>query len=93
MKLIVNELTEFLVPHVFIIAFFIAYEGPNAGIIGNVQNNYWQYHKVENLKSYAFDLILMTVIDVSSAIVSITLVWKLCKIDCWLFIRNKIFKL
>ena len=93
MKLIINEITELLVPIIFIISFMVAYYGPNATIIGNVQNDYWQYHKIDDPFSYVSGILLMTVIDFSGATISLILVWGLCKINCWLFIKENIVEL
>ena len=90
MKLIVNEITELLTPVIFVITFVMAYAGPNATIIGNVQNNYWQYHKIEDPFSYISGILFMTVIDFLSAGISLILVWGLYKINCWSFIREKV---
>ena len=80
MKLIVNELTEFFVPIIFVISIIIAYYGPNATLIGNVQNNYWQYHKIQDLAAYVKEILIMTAFDITSAAVSICLLWKVCNI-------------
>ena len=93
MKLIINEITELLVPIIFIISFMFAYYGPNAAIIGNVQNDYWQYHRIEDPFSYISGILIMTVIDFSGATISLILVWGLCKINCWLFIKENIVEL
>ena len=90
MKLIVNEITELLTPVIFVITFVMAYAGPNATTIGNVQNNYWHYHKIEDPFSYISGILFMTVIDFLSAGISLILVWGLYKINCWSFIREKV---
>ena len=90
MKLIVNEITELLTPIIFLITFIMAYIGPNATIIGNVQNNYWQYHKIEDPLSYVCGILLMTAIDFLSAGISLSLVWGFYEINCWQFIQDKI---
>ena len=90
MKLIVNEITELLTPIIFVITFIMAYAGPNATIIGNVKNNYWQYHKIEDPFSYISGILFMTVVDFLSGGISLILVWGLYKINCWSFIREKV---
>ena len=93
MKLLINEIVEFLTPLIFLITFIIAYYGPNATIIGNVQNNYWQYGCVENLLSYVSVILLMTIVDLSSAVISVCLLWRICKINCWLFCKENMAEL
>ena len=90
MKLIINEITELLTPIIFLITFIMAYIGPNATIIGNVQNNYWQYHKIEDPLSYICGILLMAAIVFLSAGISLGLVWGFYKINCWQFIQEKI---
>ena len=93
MKLIVNELTEFLVPVIFVITFALAFYGPNATFIGNVQNNYWQYQKVQDLSSHVTGILTMTAFDGLSAVISMSLLWIVCKIDCVLFFKKHITEL
>ena len=45
-SLALKELFEILIPSVYCITFVIAFYGPNAEVIGNVKNDYWQYNKV-----------------------------------------------
>ena len=93
MKLLINEIVEFLTPLSFLITFIIAYYGPNATIIGNVQNSYWQYGWVENLLSYVSGIMIMTIVDLTSAVISVSLLWGICKINCLLFCKENIAEL
>ena len=88
--MIINEITELLTPKIFLITLIMAYIGPNATVIGSVQNNYWQYHNIEDPFSYICGILLMTAIDFLSAGISLGLVWGFCKINCWQFIQEKI---
>ena len=47
--LTLKEYFELAIPFVYCTSFVVAYYGPNASIIGNVKNDYWQYKKVENI--------------------------------------------
>ena len=80
-SLIVAEAVEFLVPLTYIITFTMVYFGPNAKISGNVQNDYWQFVKVDNLLTYFTGALQMTIIDLVSFILSSVLLWKLCNIN------------
>ena len=51
MKLVLAELCEGLVPLTYAICFAMAYYGPNAELIGNVRNGYWQYKIVDDASS------------------------------------------
>ena len=44
--LALREFFEILIPSVYCVTFVIAFYGPNAEVIGNVKNGYWQYLKV-----------------------------------------------
>ena len=48
-SLALKELFEVLIPSVYCITFVIAFYGPNAEVIGNVKNDYWQYKRVSTL--------------------------------------------
>ena len=50
--LALREFFEILIPSVYCLTFVIAFHGPNAEVIGNVRNGYWQYVKVNNNHCY-----------------------------------------
>ena len=41
-ELVVSEMVEFMIPIFYLIVFIAAYYGPNANLIGNIRNSYWQ---------------------------------------------------
>ena len=47
--LALREYLEVLIPVTYCSAFTIAFYGPNANILGNIRNEYWQFVKVDNL--------------------------------------------
>ena len=65
LKLLLAELSEGLVPLAYAICFSMALYGPNAKLIGNVGNGYWQYKAVDDASLtflvmfglFAFDLV------------------------------------
>ena len=79
-NLIINEGVEFLVPISYIVAFIMVYYGPNAKYFGNVQNDYWQYIKVDNLLGYLTAATQMALIDLMNVLISVVLLWKFCAI-------------
>ena len=93
MKLLLNEFCEFLTPIMFVLSIIVAYYGPNARIIGNVNNNYWQYGKIENISSYVSGVLCVTLIDLFVGFLSITLLSVLCKIDVFVICKEIIRKL
>ena len=49
--LVLAESLEIVIPLAYLLCFIIAYHGPNADILGNIKNSYWQYQEtILNLK-------------------------------------------
>ena len=76
LNLLLNEAAEFFTPIAHMIAVSIAYYGPNAAIIGNIQNNYWEYESISSLSGYLETIFYMTLIDILSGVMSIILLWR-----------------
>ena len=72
--LTLKEFLEVLIPMAYSISFLIAYYGPNAEIIGNVKNDYWQYKKVTDVfKKFTKIGILLTVDAIRAITISFVL--------------------
>ena len=82
---ILVETLEILVPLVYVTTVLIAYYGPNAQILGNIGNSYWQYEAIDDIGTLVIALSLMFVVDTCSAIISGVILWKLCDIN---FVRK-----
>jgi hypothetical protein len=82
-ELILSEATEFITPASFMIAFAIAYHGPNAAIIGGVKNELWHHKKVSDILLYLEGAFQMTMVDLMSAIISFVLLKKFCNINAF----------
>ena len=80
-ELMLNEIIEVLVPVTYICSFTIAYYGPNSMILGNVQNDYWAYQKVQNIGTLFIFAVQMAMIDLLSAVFSGIFLWKYCHIN------------
>ena len=80
-QLVLIEILEILVPFAYILTVLIAYYGPNATILGNVQNNYWQYVSISNIGKLIQNVLLISTIDTCSAIISGILLWNYCNIN------------
>ena len=48
-ELVISEMVEFMVPVFYLFVFIAAYYGPNAKIIGNIGNSYWQFNAVKDV--------------------------------------------
>ena len=80
-RLTLNETIEVLVPLSYAITFVLAYYGPNATILGNVRNSYWNYEEVKDIRKLLLTSFEMFSIDLISAIISGVLLWKFCNIN------------
>ena len=67
-ELVLIEILEIIIPISYITTFLIAYYGPNAYILGNIRNSYWQYTPVENVKKLIITVFSLFLVDISSAI-------------------------
>jgi hypothetical protein len=81
LSLIVSESVEILMPISYTISLLMAYYGPNGELLGNIRNSSWQYSAIEDLDATLTWLGMMFSIDFGSAIISITVLWKYCKIN------------
>ena len=45
--LVLAESLEIVIPLAYLLCFIIAYHGPNADILGNIKNSYWQYQETK----------------------------------------------
>ena len=80
-NLVLIEILEVFVPFAYILTVLIAYYGPNATILGNVKNNYWQYVSISNIGKLIQNVLLISTIDTCSAIISGILLWNYCNIN------------
>ena len=63
--------------------FIVAYHGPNAELIGNVRNGYWQYTKTEDVNHTIEYVFMFFLVDVCSLLVSAALLWCFCRINLY----------
>ena len=80
-KLILIELMEVLVPVSYVITVLIAYYGPNAEILGNIRNDYWQYESIDDIWETVTVVLIMFIFDGLSAVISGFMLWKVCSYD------------
>ena len=79
--LAVKEFMEISIPIVYCMSFVIAYYGPNAELLGNVKNEYWQYRKVNNVFSKLTNNSIFILVDAIRGAVFGLLLWRLCKLN------------
>ena len=102
-ELIVNEMVEFMEPLAYLASLLVCYFGPNAELIGNVRNDYWQYSKIVDLDHTIKYVMMFFFVDFASLIVATILLWTFCRINLyraycaiqqefgWTFIVNMAF--
>ena len=81
--LALTEILEILVPLAYTMTFVIAYFGPNAEILGNIRNDYWQYHEVKYPTKILFTIFQMFCFDTASAIIGGMLLWNFSNVNLW----------
>ena len=81
LKLVLAELCEGLIPLAYAICFAMAYYGPNANLIGNVRNDFWQY-KAVNDAGWTFVVMFgMFAMDLVSLFLNAGIIWVTCNIN------------
>ena len=62
-SLALNELSEFMVPAVYLMVFNLAYFGPNYSLIGNIGNDYWGKSKISDFEGTLANLVMFFFFD------------------------------
>ena len=89
-KLILIELMEVLVPLLYVVTVLIAYYGPNAEILGNIKNDYWQYESIADIWKVVQTVLVMFAIDGCSAVIVGIILWRVCSICILIEARKSI---
>ena len=69
-QIVIGETLKIIIPSAYLACFSIAFVGPNADILGNVKNSYWQFNAVDDLSKPITMLFFLLAIDSSIALVS-----------------------
>ena len=80
-ELAINELVEIIVPVTYLLCFLAAYYGPNAKVIGNIGNDYWQYEIEDNIIRVVTTVFIYFVVDLLCSIFCVFILWKFCRIS------------
>ena len=88
--LMINETLDLFTTLAYVASISIAYYGPNSGIIGNVQNNYWQYEAIDSFPDYLTRISYSILIDISCGVVTLIALKYFCSINGLLFFKDKI---
>lgn len=79
--LILGESLEVFVPFSYLITFFSAYYGPNAYILGNIRNSYWEFKAVDDVGAVVIVTLKMLGIDFGICVVTGLILWIFCRIN------------
>ena len=77
MILVLGETLEIIIPLAYMVCFIVAYYGPNAEVLGNIKNDYWQYKAVDDPMDLIQNLLLLVGVD-SVMLVIITIILYCC---------------
>ena len=61
--LVMNMALELILPLSYLACFLLAYAGPNANVMGNIGNRYWQFGAVDNVVAAIYNLFLFLSLD------------------------------
>ena len=81
--LVINEMVEFWSPVCYLLCFITAYYGPNAWLIGDIGNGYWQYTDIKDVKHTITVVAIFLVVDLGSLFVCTILLWMVCRINLY----------
>ena len=88
-SLVMGERKSFM-PLTYIALICMAYFGPNANLLGNIQLRIWQYQRpIEDIEQYITNVSLFLAMDFASFTINGILLWNLAKINV-LKVMNKI---
>ena len=73
--LALKEFLEVMIPGIYCLSFVAAFYGPNAGIIGNVRNDYWAYEKVDDLGYKLNKIVIFFVFDAIRGLIFGLFLW------------------
>ena len=80
-RLVLDETLEVFVPFCYLVTFLTAYYGPNAFILGNIRNNYWDFVAVEDVGNTVAVGFQMFGIDVGITVFTALILNIFCKIS------------
>merc|ERR1719343_1259120 len=81
--MLLNESLEFFIPLVYLGCFLLAWHGPNASVLGNIRNGYWQNSEQDDLLGSATSLLMLTAIDGISVIINGILMYFRNGVNLW----------
>ena len=81
-EIVINERVEGIIPIVYLTLIVMAYYGPNAKLLGNIQLQIWQYESpIGNMEEFVTNIILLLFVDLLSFLLNGAFIWKVCKVN------------
>ena len=80
-ELVIAEMVEFITPLVYLACFCTAYYGPNAHLLGNIRNGYFQYVAVEDVGRNVKNVLWFFCIELLSCTACSLILWIWCHIN------------
>ena len=66
----------------YLILIIMAYFGPNAKLLGNIQLKIWQYQRpIVDIEAYIIKVSLLMAVDIGSLVINGIVIWKSCGIN------------
>ena len=79
--LTLKEFLELLIPMIYGVSFVIAFYGPNAEVLGNIKNDYWQFEKVASLVDKLSNVGIFFCVDLFRGVVCFSVIWYFCGLN------------
>ena len=80
-ELALVEIIEFIVPTCYIVTLVIAMYGPNASLLGNYGNGYWNFRPIQRLDKHLLAAFEMFSVDCCSFVLGSFILWMFCCIN------------
>ena len=78
-----------IIPVTYILIVLMAYYGPNANLLGNIQLVIWHYQSpITDIEALVFNVGLLFLVDLSSFVINGILLWYFCGINLLRTLKN-----
>ena len=79
--LVLGEVLEIILPLAFLVCFLAAYHGPNAELLGNIKNDFWQSKAVDEAWGPTKNLLFLVAFDCLSLTLAASFLLYFCNIN------------
>jgi hypothetical protein len=71
----------FVVSLVYLASLVVIYHGPNANVLGNIKNSYFDFEEIGNLEATVRSILLIVAVETVTSLVTIVVLYLKCHID------------